>query len=206
MIKKLQNISTLSIYIILLLLTSPGFYLIEKEQKDDRLSIIILVISQLLIVLSISIAIKNIIISFLIEAFSNASNSLPYEINYRISFSKRTYQALRRSLVIIIIMSGYCMVCFFMSLQYMVGYSSMFIIIYSLSINIVPNKIVFFNNECIIHSKTKNILLYIKAYSIEDRVCNLILSDNSKYDVNIEKADIENLLIWFEMADISLIS
>ena len=199
MSKKLQNSISLSIFIILVLLTLPGLYLIAKQKSDNIISIIILILSQLFIVLSISKAIINTFISFIIEIFSNESNSLPCEIIY----GNRKIQSLSKFYLILIIMSGYCLVCLFVPLPYMVIYSSMFIPVYQLSTNIVPNKILFANNECIIHNKINNTFYTVKSYSIEQCNCTLFLSDNSKYSVIIENANIENLIKKFELANIT---
>ena len=87
----------------------------------------------------------------------------------------------------------------------MVIYSSMFIAVYNLSINMVPNRILFFNNDCIIHNKINNIFVSVKSYRIDGCKCALFLSNNFKYDVIIEHAEIENLLKKFEAANITRI-
>ena len=205
MTNKIQNYLTLSVFAILLLLTLPGYYLIVEEHSDNTLSVVVLIFSQLFILLSISIAIKNIIISIIIKSFSNEFNSIQYEIIDRKNFSIKTFQAISNVMVILIIMSGYCLVYLFMPLQYMVIYSSMFIAVYNLSINIVPNRIVFINNDCIIHNKINNIFYSVKSYSIKGSQCTLNLYPNSNYDLIIDKDEIENLIKKFESANITRI-
>lgn len=196
MSKKQQMGITLSIYIILLLLTLPGFYLIAKEQSSNRI-IIVLIFSQLFIVLSISIAIKNIILSLIIDIFSNELNSLSYDIIGRKNLSIKAIQSLSKFYIILIILIGYCLVYNFMPIQYSIIYSSMFIAVYNLSVNIVPNKLLFFNKHCIMHNKINNTFLYVDSYSIEDSKCTLQLSDNSKYHIIVRNSDIDNLYRLF---------
>lgn len=186
--KKTQFMATISVFLTLIFLMLPGFYTIIKEyiKSDIQLSLVLIGLN-LFILFATSVALKNFVISVILRLFINASNSISYNIMEGKNFSINSFQAISKFFVIIFIIVGYSVVYIINSSQYMAIYSMMFLAVYSLGVNLVPNKLLFIDENCIIFNKIKNCFLKVTGYEWNGTRCTLLLSDNSKYDIIVEQ-------------------
>jgi hypothetical protein len=196
MVKKRTSLATIAIFLILLVVYSPIFinHFILESRELSVIDIILVALSNLFMLFISAVAIRNYMIKILMEIFIQSSDRFYYEIEQSENVSIKLFQSMNSFMLIVCLITGYSLIVLFLPIQLQIPCTTIFIAVYYMSINMVPNELCFIGGSCIVFNKLNNSLDQVSRYTNKGEHFTFYFSNKYAYDVVVDKDKVSSIL------------